>query len=65
VDWQHDEIEQTSGVSAAWQHTILLSNGWEVVVPFRDVQVDEVEAFLPTPRPPVSLSMMDAMPHPV
>lgn len=65
VDWQHDEIEQTSGASPTWKHTILLSNGWKVVVPFRDVQVDEVEAVLPSPGPAVSQSPVDAMPHPV
>jgi hypothetical protein len=63
VDWQHDEIEQSSG--SAWQHTILLSNGWEVRIPFRDVQVEEVAALLPIPRPAVTPTPMGAMPHPV
>ena len=59
VEWQYDEIEQLPGSPPTWLQSILLSNGWEVRLHFRDVQVQEAQAILPAPRtgqPPVSQS---------
>jgi hypothetical protein len=50
VDWQYDEIEMTDGEPRTWRQSILLSNGWEVVLHFRAVRVEEAEALLPAPR---------------
>jgi hypothetical protein len=49
--WQYDEVELVGGAPPTWRQSILLSNGWEVTLHFRDVQVEEVEAILPAPRP--------------
>jgi len=50
VSWQYDEIEMAPGDPPAWRRSILLSNGWELILNFRDVAVQEVEAVLPAPR---------------
>jgi hypothetical protein len=50
VDWQYDEIEMVAGETPTWRQSILLNNGWEVILHFRDVQLQEVEAVLPAPR---------------
>jgi hypothetical protein len=50
VDWQYDEIEMAEGMPPTWRQTTLLSNGWEVVLHFRNVGVEEAEALLPAPR---------------
>jgi hypothetical protein len=50
VEWQYDEIELVDSESQLWSWSILLSNGWEVVLSFRDVQVHEVQAWIPAPR---------------
>jgi hypothetical protein len=49
VEWQYDEIEKVAGEPTTWRQAILLSNGWELVVHFRDVQVAEMQAILPPP----------------
>lgn len=46
-DWQYDEIERVDGDPPTWRMSILLSNGWEVVLHFRDVRVEEYEPLLP------------------
>ena len=43
VDWQYDEIEMVPGDLPTWCQAILLSNGWELRLHFRDVQVQEVQ----------------------
>jgi hypothetical protein len=50
VDWQYDEIEMVPGEPPTWVNTILLSNGWEVRLHFRDIQVQEAQALIPAPR---------------
>ena len=50
VDWQYDEIEMVPGEPPTWRQLILLNNGWEVTLHFRDVQVQEVQPVLPVPR---------------
>jgi hypothetical protein len=50
VDWQYDEIEKVGGEPPTWRQSIVLSNGWEVALHFRDVRVDEIQALLPAPR---------------
>ncbi len=49
VEWQYDEVERVAGTPATWRQSILLSNGWEVTLHFRDVQVQEIQALLPAP----------------
>jgi hypothetical protein len=50
VDWQYDEIEMVPGDPPTWRQAILFSNGWELVLHFRDVHVQEVQAIIPAPR---------------
>ena len=47
IEWQYDEIEKVAGSPPTWRQSILLSNGWEVAVHFRDVEVEEMQALLP------------------
>ncbi len=49
VEWHYDEIEKVPGKPPTWRQSILLSNGWEIVIHFRDVKVSEMQALLPTP----------------
>lgn len=49
VEWQYDEIEKVAGKPPTWRQAILLSNGWELVVHFRDIRVEEMQAILPVP----------------
>jgi hypothetical protein len=50
VDWMHDEVELRSESPLLCVHSILLSNGWEVRLPFHDLHVEEVQALIPSPR---------------
>jgi hypothetical protein len=50
VGWEYNEIEMVPGNPPMWRESLLLSNGWEVKLHFRDVQVQEVQAVLPAPR---------------
>jgi hypothetical protein len=50
VEWEYDEIEMIPGEPPTWAQSILLSNGWEVRLEFRDVQVQEAQALIPMPR---------------
>jgi hypothetical protein len=54
VDWQYNEIERVPGEPTTWRESILLSNGWEVRLHFRDVKVQEVQALLPAPGAAIS-----------
>jgi hypothetical protein len=57
IDWQYDEIERVPSDPATWRQSILLSNGWEVRLHFRDVKVLEAQALLPAPRMAVPESL--------
>src|SRR5215468_6787126 len=46
VDWQYEEVEMVPGTPPTWRQSVLLGNGWELSLHFRDVQVQEVEAVL-------------------
>lgn len=50
IDWQYDEIEKALDQPPTWHQSILLSNGWEVVLRFRDIRVEEMQALIPPPR---------------
>ena len=50
VDWQYHEIEKVVGSPQSWRQSIVLSNGWEITLHFRDVRVEEARALLPAPR---------------
>jgi hypothetical protein len=54
IDWQYDEIEKVLEEPPSWRHSILLSNGWEIVLHFRDIRVDEIQALIPVPRESVA-----------
>jgi hypothetical protein len=49
IEWQYDEIEKVQDESPTWRQSILLSNGWEIVLHFRDIEVAEMQALLPAP----------------
>jgi hypothetical protein len=50
VLWQYNEIELVEGNPPTWRESLLLSNGWELKLHFRDVHVEEAQAVLPIPR---------------
>jgi hypothetical protein len=50
TEWLYDEWEMVPGISPTWAISILLSNGWEVRLRFRDVEIQEAEALLPPPQ---------------
>lgn len=50
IDWQYDEIEKASEQPPTWRQSILLSNGWEILLHFRDVRIEEIQALIPPPR---------------
>jgi hypothetical protein len=64
IDWQYDEIEEASQQPPTWRQSILLSNGWEIVLHFRDLRVEEIEALIPAPRESAALAIA-GMPHSV
>src|SRR5262249_52512467 len=39
--WLYNEIERVETEQAGWRESLLLSNGWEVRLHFRDVKVEE------------------------
>jgi hypothetical protein len=65
VEWQYDEIEKIPGEPPTWRQSILLSNGWEVVIHFRDLKVEEMQALLPSPGNGVLLLPVLGHPHSV
>jgi hypothetical protein len=48
--WLYDEIEQAPGGGRPFVHSLLLSNGWEMRLPFREVQMTTAFPVLPHPR---------------
>jgi hypothetical protein len=48
-EWQYDEVEMGPGSEPKWRQSILLSNGWEVRLFFRDVRVEELRPLIPAP----------------
>ncbi|HJT78235.1 MAG TPA: hypothetical protein VJ739_13610 [Gemmataceae bacterium] len=51
--WLHDEIELVrEGGGGQFVHAILFSNGWEVRLPFREVQLATAYPTFPSPHAP-------------
>jgi hypothetical protein len=50
AEWQYNEIEMVDGNPPTWRELLLLSNGWELKLHFRDVHVEEAQAVLPMPE---------------
>lgn len=48
--WLYNEIEQVESEPGGWRENLLLSNGWEVALHFREVTVEEFDAILPAHR---------------
>jgi hypothetical protein len=48
--WLYDDVELLAQSPASCVHSILLSNGWEVQLPFCNLRIEEVQALLPAPR---------------
>jgi hypothetical protein len=57
IDWQYDEIEVASQQPPTWRQSILLSNGWEIVLHFRDIRVEDIEALIPASRESAALAI--------
>jgi hypothetical protein len=47
--WLVDEIDLGVNVEPSYRQSILFSNGWQVQLTFRDVQILTVQAMLPEP----------------
>jgi hypothetical protein len=48
MQWLHDELEQVGETgNPSYLHSILFSNGWEVRIPFRDVQLSTAQPVYP------------------
>jgi hypothetical protein len=47
--WLYNELEAVGDGPGGWRENLLLSNGWEVVLHFRNISVEELDAILPTP----------------
>jgi hypothetical protein len=45
--WLYDEVDISKDKSE-FHHRILLSNGWEIELPFREVMIFEAEGVLPS-----------------
>jgi len=45
--WLYNEIERVESAAGGWRENLLLSNGWEVILHFHDVKVEEFDAILP------------------
>ena len=63
VDWQYNEIEMVPGDPPTWRESLLLGNGWELTLHFRDVKVEEVQAVLPVPRNGVAAGVSFVLQH--
>ncbi len=50
VEWMYDEVELVEGERPTFLHSILLGNGWEVRLPFRDVRAQQFRPLIPAPR---------------
>jgi hypothetical protein len=50
VEWMYDEVDLERGTVPVSTQTILFSNGWEVRLRFRDVEVMPADPLLPVPR---------------
>lgn len=59
VDWQYDEIEMVPGSPPTWRQSILLNNGWEVRLHFRDVRIQEVQPLIPVTTSPAPASAVN------
>lgn len=53
VWWLYDEVELTSAAPPGCVHSILLSNGWEVRLPIRDVRISQMAPVLPASASPL------------
>jgi hypothetical protein len=63
VEWQYDEIEKVSGQPPTWRQSILLSNGWEVMLHYRDVKVEEIQPVWPVSRYSSQMAAPAALPY--
>jgi hypothetical protein len=52
MQWMYDEIGWVSGEKEYATHSILFSNGWEVELHLRDLEVIAAQTLVPIPAPP-------------
>jgi hypothetical protein len=50
VEWMYDEVELVPGQPATCVQSVLLSNGWEVRLPMRDVRIQPLQSLIPGSR---------------
>jgi hypothetical protein len=50
-EWQYDEVELVADKPGTWRQSVLLSNGWELSLNFRDVRVEELRPLVPVAVP--------------
>lgn len=63
ADWQYNEIEMIPGNPPTWRESLLLSNGWEVLLHFRDVRAEEFQAVLPPTRNGATVGVSFVLKH--
>lgn len=57
AEWLYEEIEQFGdGGGRSFVHSFLLSNGWEVRLPFREVTLTTASSLLPPPFSAVAIT---------
>lgn len=65
IDWQYDEIEKASEQPLTWRQSVLLSNGWQIMLHFHDIRVEEAQALIPPPRESASAQPAAGIPQSV
>jgi hypothetical protein len=64
VEWMYDELEVVPEEHGSCIQCILFSNGWEVRLRFRSLEVQQIHPILPLAGPLLPVSVAASMPRP-